>query len=174
MYTIANRASGPLPFLIPGSIPVRKTITLGLESSAEDYHKALVKADISIGTDGNKIFDLIAVSPEKVELDLVVVSVLDLGFKNSEKKSVICAKGVAFGLGLCPAEATLAFRLAYKEQPYGEYLHMAMDEIVDATGAKYTLEVDRELDLWIDAEDGNPNHFYSSDTLMVFVQPRSK
>lgn len=173
MNTIEKRlGAGVLRLMISGGVSILKTIMLGLEESPEDYLKALEEADVSIGERFICVVNNVSVSSEPVELDLIAVSVADLGSKNGTKRSKICEAGIALGFELCPAEAALALRLGYEEQPCGESLHMAMESLVDSTGAKYVFEVDRTVFPWIDAGDGNPNRYYEPDDRFVFVKPR--
>ena len=74
--------------------PIWKTITLGMCKSPDEYRKALKQARISIGDWGNDILDRIAYSQEEIEVDLVVVSVSELGFYRSAKYTDLCAKAL--------------------------------------------------------------------------------
>lgn len=69
------------------------------------------------------------------EVDLVVVSVGELGFKDVALYKDICARAAEFGLDLCPAEVGPALRLAYDDQPLGEWLYIAMEATTDSGGA---------------------------------------
>jgi len=65
----------------------------------------------------------------------VDVSAAELGFPNGAPYGHICRTAVEyFGLGMCPQETGPALRLKYKNQPRGEYLTIAAQQICDATG----------------------------------------
>jgi hypothetical protein len=63
----------------------------------------------------------------KSQLDLVVVSVFDLGFgKQGAPIKDIFARAQLLGFALCPPEVGPQLRLQYLDQPPGELLHIAM------------------------------------------------
>src|SRR5262249_40480026 len=74
--------------------PDWKSITLGMCKTADEYRKALKQARISIRDWGNDILDRIACSHEEIEVDLVVLSVYELGFYRSAKYKDLCAKAL--------------------------------------------------------------------------------
>lgn len=59
-------------------------------------------------------------------------------------------KAVELGLELCPAETGPLLRLAYKDQPYGEYLRIAMEQISGSDGVPDVfLLYHRDGGLWL-------------------------
>jgi len=113
-----------------GQFPIFKTITLGVYQSVSAYREALEKAGFLIGTWASDVLNRIQVSQSQVQLDLVVLSVAELRFSKAVRYDAICAKAKDFGFELCPPEMGLALRLAYPDQPYGEWLRIAMNPIV--------------------------------------------
>ena len=95
----------------PTLMPVWKMVKLGTCKTPGAYRKALKKAGRSIGDWGDDILGRITCSQEEIDLDLVVLSVADLGFKDGARYADICAKAVELGLELCPAEVGPALRL---------------------------------------------------------------
>ena len=69
-----------------------------------------------------------------VELDLVVLSVSELGFGDLASLHDIYARAVSLGFELCPAEVGPALRLNYFDQPLGEFLHIAMKPVAKYNG----------------------------------------
>jgi hypothetical protein len=123
-----------------------RTIKLGTGlKSDEDFHTALQEADCEIGDCGNDLLGrrAFAVSPEAQEIELVVVSVGELGFKDGATRSDIYKRAQEIGLDLCPNEAGPQLRLQYKDQPKGELLLIAMEPITDSRGDLYVFNVER-------------------------------
>ncbi len=70
------------------------------------------------------------ISPEEMEVDLVVATPGELGFGYETTYPKIYARAVELGLDLCPAEVGPQLRLQYPNQPRPEYLNIAMKPIV--------------------------------------------
>jgi len=142
-----------------------KTITLGVRKSIKAYHKALIE--------DNFLPNAVRVSPRQIQLDLVALSVTELGFKKDARLDRVYAKAKKLGLDLCPAEVGPALRLAYPRQPIGDWLRIAMEPIPDWDGAFKVFEV---------AHDGNgrrlrsdhatPSTIWTLDVRCIFVLPR--
>ena len=115
----------------PVEMHVWKTVKLGTYKTPDEYRKALKKAGRRIDDWGDDILGRITCSQEEIDLDLVVLSVSDLGFKDGARYADICTKAQELGLELCPAEVGPALRLAYGDQPNGKLLLIAMEAIAD-------------------------------------------
>jgi hypothetical protein len=159
--------------------PIWKTITLGMCKSPDEYRKALKQARISIGDWGNDILDRTACSQEEIEVDLVVLSVSELGFYRSAKYKDLCAKALELGLQLCPAEVGPALRLSYKDQPVGERLRIAMKAITSYGPYDGIFEVVHEVELeydedelWLGGNCGVPDIRRRIRSRFVFVRPK--
>ncbi len=150
-----------------------KTVTLGLHKSPKNYRKAMEKDDYRIGDYAGQILNKTEVSQTEVELDLVVVTVGELGFKNGARRDVLYAKALEIGLQLCPAEVGPALRLLYKDQPRGEWLHIGMESITGSDGRPGVFEVGHvDGDRWLDSVYGGAGHVWDADYRWVFVRPR--
>jgi len=115
---------------VPPEFAVWKTIKLGTGlKNADDFRKAIKKGGMRIGDWSNDILRKPAfkVSKTEIELDLVNVSVRELGFKQGAKRSDIITKALELGLQLCPSEVGPQLRLQYTDQPNGEWLLVGMD-----------------------------------------------
>ena len=108
----------------PRGLPTWKTVKLGVFKTADAYRKALEQGRRRSGEWVNDFLGQPAYTcaREETDVDLVVLSVEDLGFKKGALYSQICEKALAAGLDLCPAEVGPALRLAYDDQPPGERL----------------------------------------------------
>ncbi|MBP9822505.1 MAG: hypothetical protein KBC81_03650 [Candidatus Pacebacteria bacterium] len=118
--------------------PVWKTVVLGLVKSQKNYRMALRKAGYEISGWGEKVLKRTTVSPVELELDLVAVTVEELGLEIGAHRDVACAKALELGLQLCPAEVGPALRLLYRDQPRGELLRIGMRAVAYSAGRKLT------------------------------------
>ena len=150
---------------------VWKTIKLGTLKNADEFRKALKKADCKIGDWGNDILGKPAfmVASAEEEIQLVNLSVAELGFKNGANYGDICAKAKELGLELCPNEVGPQLRLQYKDQPKGEYLRIAMEPITGSDGHLDIFRVDRDGgDLWLSGSIGRSGDFWRANYRFVF------
>ena len=153
----------------PIEMPVWKTVKLGTCKTPDEYRKALKKAGRRIGDWGNDILGRITCSKEEVDLDLVVLSVGELGFKDGAHYADICAKAQELGLELCPAEVGPALRLQYGDQPKGEWLRIAMEAITDRDGRLSIFSVEHfGGGLWLYGYYGHPVFVWDADRCFVF------
>lgn len=150
---------------------VWKTIKLGTHKNADALRKALKKADFKIVDWANDILSKSAftVASAEEEIQLVNLSVAELGFKDGATYENICSKAKELGLELCPNEVGPQLRLQYKDQPKGEYLRIAMEPITDSDGDLVIFDVDHDDDgLWLDGNFGFSDRFWFADRRFVF------
>jgi len=151
-----------------------KTIRLGLYKTADAYRKAMTDAGMNVFSWTQRILWHVATATEETDADLVVLSVAELGFKEGATYSGICARALELGLELCPAEVGPALRLAYKDQPLGEWLIIAMEAITDsADGRLLVFRVrhgNRGRLWWLGANPGHPHYFWTFEDRFVFVR----
>lgn len=171
--TKASRSAMEMVCQAKATFPVFKTITLGLYDSVKAYRKALEHAGFRIGDWASDILNNIKVSQNQIQMDLVRVSGADLGFKEAVRYDRICARAKELGLELCPAEVGPALRLAYPDQPYGEWFRIAMELITGADGSLKIFGVVRGSGgRWLNGYDGNPGPPWTPASVWVFVLPR--
>ena len=150
-----------------------KTIRLGTNGlkTADDFRKFLKDNGFSIGDYANDILGkpTFTAAAEEIELDLVVASVAELGFKNGATREQIYARAKELGLDLCPAEVGPQLRLQYKDQPNGEWLIVAMEPIADSVGGLKLFCVARsDSGLWLFSYCGEPGLVWYSVPRFVF------
>ena len=93
---------------------------------------------------------------QPVDLDLVVLSVFELGFGAQAARTDVAlgasaevslrdiyARAVSLGFELSPAEVGPVLRLQYLDQPHGEFLEIAMNPVAKYTGELIRLSVAR-------------------------------
>lgn len=157
---------------IEQTFKVWKTIKLGTHKDVNALKKAITKAGCKIGDWANDMLgkEAFTIAPTEQEIDLVVVTVGELGFKNGAKYSDICQRAQELGLELCPNEVGPQLRLQYKDQPKGEWLRIAMEPITDSGGDRFIFRVAHGVnDLWLYWNYGNPGHVWDAGLRFVFV-----
>jgi len=148
-------------------------IEVGAYCSEKALRTALSDAGVSISAGGwaDDILGKTKLSSSKKTLELVVMSVKELGFPDGARYEQICAVAETFGLELCPAEVGPYLRLQYKDQPEGEWLVIAMEAIKDSGGSLGVFSVYRfGGDRWLGASYGRPDYFWYGDRRFVFVR----
>ncbi len=157
-------------------ITIWKTIQLGTGlKDANAFLEALDSNGCKASNWGKKILGKPAfrVAKKKTEVDLVNLSVAELGFKDGATINDIYERAISLGLQLCPNEVGPQLRLQYRDQPKGEWVLVAMEPIADSDGSLSIFDVERDGgDLWLGAHDGSPDRFYGSYRRFVFVLPR--
>jgi hypothetical protein len=160
--------------------PTFRTIKLGTGlKTADDFRGALKKNGNRIGDWANDILGKPAftVASEETEVELVVLTVEELGFKDGATRKDIYDRALERGLALCPAEVGPQLRLQYNDQPSGEWLVVAMEPITGSAGSDGDLRVfgvARDSgDVWLNANYGNPDNFWNADNRFVFVRRNS-
>jgi hypothetical protein len=107
--------------------PTWKTIKLGCgPKTADDFRKAVKSAGMKIGDWANDILGKPAftATTSETEVELVVASVAELGFKDGATRKDIYVRAQEFGLDLCPPEVGPQLRLQYTDQSKGEGLSL--------------------------------------------------
>lgn len=153
------------------SFPIWKTITLGQYKDADAYRKAFKKAGFKIGGWANDILGKPAftIAPTEESIDLVILTVEELGFKNGATYKEICEAAVIQGLEKCPNEVGPALRLQYPDQPSGEWLRIAMEPITGSGGYLRIFGVGHDDGArWLSASYGHPGDRWRANRRFVF------
>jgi hypothetical protein len=157
-------------------LPIWKHITLGTFNDVNAMREALETAHVHIGDSANEVLGRPAFtwSHSKIESDLVVVAVADLGFgERGASLAQIYARAVRLGLELCPAEVAPYLRLQYLQQPVGEILQIAMRPVATYHGEPVDLAVaDGGEGLLLVGGEGRSDRIASGTVRFVFVRPR--
>lgn len=157
--------------------PIWKTLRLGVCKNPDDYRKALESGRRRSAEWVNNFLGqpAFACAGEETDVDLVVLSVDELGFDKGALYSEICDRAVDMGLDLCPAEVGPALRLAYEEQPQGERLIVGTKPFADTGDALdlFVMEVSGGGRLWLRGDCGPSDRYWEPDRRFIFVRPRS-
>lgn len=111
-----------------GDLTTGRTIDLNI--SSEEAKKALQEACFEIGFGMKEILEKLIFEPVEKQVVLVSRTVADLGFNFPPCRRDIFQEAIKQGYSLCPREIALLARLQYMDQPEGETLYVAMEEIV--------------------------------------------
>jgi hypothetical protein len=114
------------------SFQIWKTIKLGTGfKTADEFHRAIKDSGYLIGEWADDILGkpAFSVATKETDVDLVTVTVAQLGFENGAVRKEIYDKAIELGLELCPAEVGPQLRLQYKDQPKREWLYIGMEPI---------------------------------------------
>src|SRR5262245_8442749 len=168
-----------------------KTITVGGSKGVNAIRQAMDSAPcpIFIGDEADEILGRPAFPFNKTpfELDLVVLSVFDLGFGDPISRNDIelgasveaslrdiYARAPSLGLSLCPAEVGPALRLNYLDHPLGEYLHLAMQPVARDSGELIDFRIGNGgAGLMLVGGNGHSDVKFPGATRFVFVRPRA-
>lgn len=152
--------------------PVWKTVKLGTFKGVKSLKQALKENGFQIGNWASDILNQRAfkLAKKETEVNLVVLSVAELGFPKGATYGEICDRARELGLDLCPAEVGPQIRLQYPDQPRGEWLTVAMEPITDSDGDPHVFNVDHDHDVrWLSAKWSAPGSFWSADDRFVVV-----
>src|SRR5262249_26279736 len=161
---------------VVADLPVWRRVTLGTLNTANAVREALERAHVHIGDSANEILGRpsFALSQTKIESDLVVVAVSDLGFDDSGAPlGDVYARARQLGLELCPAEVAPYLRLQYLQQPVGETLQIAMGPVTTYNGDPVDLAVaDGGEGLLLVGGEARTDRIAAGAVHFVFVRPR--
>jgi len=155
---------------------VWKTINLGTGKNADDFRKVLKDRGFNIGNWANDILGKPAftAATEATEIDLVKVTVAELGFKEGARRDQIYERAKELGLELCPSEVGPQLRLQYQDQPNNEWLLIGMKPIADSGGDLRVFCVKRnDSELWLSGDWGPPGSVWNPGSQWVFRLSRN-
>lgn len=152
--------------------PTWKTVTVGNLGNAESARKRLEAASIKIGDWGNDILGQVTFEDTEATLDLVRVSVKELGLKSGATTAEIYAAAQRHGLSLCPAEVAPQLWLQCPDLlPHGEWTLTAMGAIVGQDCDRYVFFLEHDDDgRWLHADVYCPGSRWSDCSRWVFVR----
>ncbi len=154
--------------------PIWKIVKLGTGlKTADDFRRAFKNLCLKIGESANDILGRAAfcVSKNKKEVNLVIVSPADLGFKSNTTRSSIYKRAKELDLELCPPEVGPQLRLQYKNQPSGEYLNIAMLAILGEKNSARAFGIERDGNtLILHGNNGNPESVWGVNSKWIFVR----
>jgi len=175
MEGVKRFLSGELVIKETGSeFDIWKTIKLGTGlKTAGDFRRVLRDDGFNLS---KWAFDILGkpaftVAPKETEVDLIKVTVGELGFKKGARQDQIYKRAKELGLELCLSEVGPQLRLQYKDQPNGEWILVAMEPILDSDGDLGAFNVEHNgSGLWLSSDFGNSYDFWRADIRWVFCR----
>ncbi len=166
-----NAFCPPETAIVPREFKTWKKVTLGTHKSAEDISKALTDGGFRIGNYAAQILKKTAIAETETEIELVLVTVAELGFNKATRRDAIYDRAKELGLDLVPAEAGPQLRRQYTDQPMDEWMVMAMEPVPDSDGDLSVFSVARfGGGQWLSTHCGGPGDVWSPDYRWVFAR----
>jgi hypothetical protein len=172
----AASAAPPRDITSAATTPVWKTVSVGTTTSTFGLRNALDAANCGIGDLAEQVLarPAFTISRTRQDIDLVSVSVRELGFRESTARlAEIYVQAQKLGFELPAAEIGPQLRLQYFDQPIGEFLHIGMEPIRTWTGEPVILVVaNGGAGLILVAQDGEAEAKIPVTSRFVFVRRR--
>lgn len=157
------------------SFLLRSTVKLGGPQSISELNAALAINNWTLGDWARTIMQRVVLTATESELDIIVVTLSELGLDENARWHVVCRNAEEFGFQLCPAEAVLRLCAQGLDLQPGEDLLIGMAPLVDASNQPRIFEIHRLL--FVDQKRLSAHNInaptYNTDRI-VFVRPRKR
>lgn len=168
-------AGSAIPLGHAAEVSVWKTIQLGTFKDTFALGNAMSAMGCGVGNAAAEILarPAFTLSPKRAELELVALSVAELGFQGATASlREIYARAQELGFALAPPETAPQLRLQYLDQPIGEFLIIAMQPVRTWSGESVVLTVaNGGAGLVLIGQDGREDTQISAISRFVFVRP---
>ncbi len=147
-----------------------KTIRIGNFTNVIDLSNSLNKNEVNFDSIETLLDKSFKINPEK-DVDLVLVSLKDLGIEGPIVWKGMLEKAEKLGLSVCPSEVGLQLRLQYRDQQSGEVLILGMFGLIDSFDESYHVFTvwNGEYGLCIDSLDPIEEINMYEDACFVFM-----
>jgi hypothetical protein len=166
-----NRAEDPTRRL--EQAPPWKTVRLGRYKNAHQYFLAIESAKRNIGSWAKEVLNtpMFTCSTREMDIDLIAVSVAELGLSRGGRYDGICTRALDIGLALCPVEVAAALGIDYPDQPRNEMLIVGMVALAGSSGEPTLFVLENEGGvLWLRGFGGSPSRFWKPRYRFVFTR----
>jgi hypothetical protein len=168
-------AEQPVVAQPPAPARVWATVRLGAFPTTMALRRALGAANCAISDTAHRMMASaeFTLSGEPADVDLVAVSVAELGFRQGTVSlNDIYSRALDLGLGLAPAEIGPLLRLQYAWQPFGEFDNIAMNPIGDQGAPAIFVVANGGAGLVLFGQDAAPNVEFLPASRFVFTRTR--
>jgi len=136
----------------------------------KQYQKELKDGGFIVSKWAEDLLGKIPLAKKKKTLNIVRLTVEELGFSGSATYAEICTRAKEKGYELCPAEAALALLLAMPDQTEFKWFTVAHEPVIDSDGDPNLLFVNRSDDgRWLDANYDRPDDRWRREYGFAFV-----
>jgi hypothetical protein len=155
--------------MVKSTFPVWKTVTVGIHESAGAWIRTLTGSGFKVGDWAKDLLSKITKFQLPSEVSFIKATLAELGFTKSATITEIIARIKELGYELCEPDDAPALRLAYKDQPCGEYLYIAMEPIRDSDGDLEVFKLNHDVNgVWLHSACANPGDTWNPDASFVF------
>ncbi|AMA57145.1 hypothetical protein BCCGELA001_13390 [Bradyrhizobium sp. CCGE-LA001] len=169
-------AQAPQPIKSARDVATWRTIAIGSFADPIRLRNALHGMGCNVGGQAAEILarPAFTVSPQKKDVELVVVSPAQLGFaSDTTTLADVYARAREFGFELVAAEVGPQLRIQYLDQPMGEFLVIGMEPIKTWSGEPVILNVaNGGAGLILIGQDGRAEAGIPATSRFVFARSR--
>jgi hypothetical protein len=156
--------------IAPRELATWKIVTIGEQRSVKDLVKTLANNDFQVSDWARDILQKITLADGETEVELVQITVRELGFGEGACREAIYHRAKELGIDLVPAEVGPQLRLQYPDQPLEDWVLLAMEPVVDSSGDLTVFSVIRHNACrWLSSNRGDPEGFWGPDSRWVFA-----
>ncbi|MDF0521273.1 hypothetical protein P0R31_28925 [Bradyrhizobium yuanmingense] len=163
-----------IPISSAADVSVWKTIRIGTFTDTSSLRRAMSAIGCGVGNSADEILarPAFTLSRKNADVELVTVSVAELGFQGEASLRAIYLRAQELGFALAPPEIAPQLRLQYLDQPIGEFLIIGMEPIATWAGEAVVLTVaNGGAGLILIGQDGREDAHISAVSRFVFVRP---
>ncbi len=147
-------------------------VTIGKLKSADNALAELNSEKVFPKKPTQEVIKLVPFSKEEVSLDLVCLSVLDLGFTQRVTTDDVLRRAEELGLELCPAEVGIQLRLDWWSLPK-DFIKVAMKPIGNGKGEHFLFSLSSSRrQKSISAANAYSEKGWGHAMHFIFVKPR--
>ena len=144
----------------------------------EELQKELAQGKFEVSSSAKALMNNpeFSTAEKQENMELVFLTVKDLGFPQGTKTADIYQKAKDLGLELCPAELGPQLRLQYMNQPMNEWLYVGMKQMSDSDGRPFVFQLARYDDgeRWLDDYWAKPDRKWHPRSRFVFRLRKSE
>lgn len=162
------------PFAPTPELKVFKSIKLGMDIPMEYVQKLAVPYNME--SPSFRILSSMKVSGEEVMLDLVRMTLEQLGFSSGGMRKKVFERILEWGGELVPTEAAAALALRHQEPEDGQQSYFVMEPVIDEHEGPIVLTLSKDGNTpWLGFRQAAPEDVWDDPKdRVIFAKPRQK